>query len=148
MNMRLGLAGLTLGLTALLAGCSEPKAVRAPCPAGKVCLERGNSAEPTTLDPLKSSGTWEEFIVSDLMVGLTQSDVAGETIPGMAKSWETSPDGLVWTFHLRDAKWSDGVPVSADDVVYSLQRILDPKDASEYASILYPFKNAQPVNDG
>jgi oligopeptide transport system substrate-binding protein len=148
MVMRLGLVGLILAASTLLAGCSEPKVARAPCPAGKVCLERGNSAEPTTLDPLKSSGTWEEFIVSDLMVGLTQSDIAGETIPGMAKSWETSPDGLVWTFHLRDAKWSDGVPVTADDFVFSLRRILDPKEASEYASILYPIKNAAPINAG
>jgi oligopeptide transport system substrate-binding protein len=148
MSFRLGLVGLILGLSALLAGCSQPKVARAPCPAGKVCLERGNSAEPTTLDPLKSAGTWEEFIISDLMIGLTQSDIAGETIPGMAKSWETTPDGMAWIFHLRDAKWSDGVPVTADDFVYSLQRILDPKEASEYASILYPIKNAQPVNAG
>jgi oligopeptide transport system substrate-binding protein len=148
MNIRLGLIGLVLAAGAALASCGEQKAVRSPCPAGKVCLERGNSAEPTTLDPLKSSGTWEEFIVSDLLVGLTQSDIAGNTIPGMAKTWEASPDGLKWTFHLRDAVWSDGVPVTADDFVYSLQRILDPKEASEYASILYPIKNAEAVNSG
>jgi oligopeptide transport system substrate-binding protein len=66
----------------------------------------------------------------------------------MAERWTTSPDGLTWTFHLRDATWSDGVPVTADDFVFSLRRILAPETASEYASLLYLIKNAQVVNEG
>jgi oligopeptide transport system substrate-binding protein len=148
MMKRWALIGLIIVAAALSTACGQPKVTRAACPAGKICFERGNVAEPTTLDPLKAAGTWEEFVISDLLVGLTQADPEGETIPGMATSWDTSPDGLTWTFHLRAAKWSDGVPVTADDFVYSLQRILDPKEASEYASILYPIKNAEPVNAG
>ena len=66
----------------------------------------------------------------------------------MAERWETSADGLTWTFHLRDALWSDGVPVTADDFVFSLRRILTPGLASEYAYLLYFIKNAQAVNEG
>ena len=128
--------------------CTDKGPSRPPCPAGKVCVAVGNGSEPATLDPHKATGTWEDNIISDLLVGLTQDDGVGNAIPGMAERWETSPDGLVWTFHLRDADWSDGVPVTADDFVFSLRRILDPKTASEYASLLYFIKGAQPVNEG
>jgi oligopeptide transport system substrate-binding protein len=143
-----GLVLVAVSTILLLAGCGEKAVVRAPCAAGLRCLERGNGAEVGTLDPQKASLTNEEFVISDLMVGLTQDAADGSTLPGMAKSWETSADGLTWTFHLRNAVWSDGVQITADDFVFSLRRILDPKQASEYASILYPIKNAQPVNAG
>ncbi len=130
-----------------LAGCSQ-KGVRAPCPSGKVCLEAGNGSDPVSLDPHKITGTWEDRIDGDMFIGLTQSDIAGNVIPGMAQTWETSPDGLTWTFHLRDAKWSDGAPVTADDFVFSLRRIMTPETAAEYASLLYFIKGAQPVNEG
>lgn len=134
---------------AIAAAACAPKAPSRPsCPPGKVCLTIGNGSEPATLDPHKATGTWEDRIISDVMVGLIQDDAAGEPIPGMAERWETTPDGLTWTFHLRDAKWSDGVPVTADDFVFSLRRILDPQTASEYASLLYFIKGAQPVNEG
>ena len=63
----------------------------------------------------------------------------------MATHWETSSDGKVWTFHLRDAVWSDGVAVTADDFVFALRRIMDPKTASAYASLLYVIENGQAV---
>lgn len=128
--------------------CAQKAPTRPPCPAGEVCVAVGNGSEPLTLDPHKATGTWEDNIISDMLVGLTQDDAQGNSIPGMAESWDTSPDGLVWTFHLRHALWSDGVPVTADDFVFSLRRILDPKTASEYASLLYFIKGAQPVNEG
>ncbi|MGE5501555.1 MAG: peptide ABC transporter substrate-binding protein, partial [Ignavibacteriales bacterium] len=128
--------------------CAQKAPSRPPCPTGKVCIAAGNTSEPATLDPHKATGTWEDNTISDMLVGLTTDDAQGNAIPGMAERWETSPDGLVWTFHLRDADWSDGVPVTADDFVFSLRRILDPKTASEYASLLYFIKGAQPVNEG
>lgn len=138
-----------VGLAALgLAACGQSAPSRPSCPPGKVCLQYGNTSEPQTLDPHLSTGTWEDRIQSDMLVGLTQSDPAGKPIPGMATSWDVSPDGLVWTFHLRDAKWSDGVPVTADDFVYSFRRLLDPKTASEYASVFFLVKGAQAVNEG
>jgi oligopeptide transport system substrate-binding protein len=138
----LGLAGFSL------AACSPNGPSRPVCPEGKICIQAGNVSEPATLDPHKSTGTWEDRIIANLLVGLTDSDPRGEAAPAMAERWETSPDGLVWTFYLRDAVWSDGVPVTADDFVFSLRRILDPETASEYASLLYLIKNAQAVNEG
>lgn len=133
---------------AVVAGCGEQKVVRAPCPQGKVCLEFGLGAEPESLDPHAIGASWEEQVVADMMVGLIDTAVDGSTIPGMATRWETSADGLTWTFYLRDAVWSDGVPVTADDFVFSLRRLLDPKTAAEYAALVYPVKNAKAVNEG
>jgi oligopeptide transport system substrate-binding protein len=139
---------LALGLLALLAGCGPQKAVRAPCPAGKLCLEFGNGDDPVSLDPPKTTGTWEDRVLGEMLIGLTQSDAEGRPIPGMATSWETSADGKVWTFHLRHALWSDGVPVTAGDFVFSLRRLMDPATASEYAYLLFFIKNAEAVNAG
>ena len=82
------------------------------------------------------------------MVGLYTEDVNGSPILGAADKVSTSPDGLTWTFSIRNHKWSDGKPVTAEDFVYAYRRILSPKIASEYASILYPIKNAERVNKG
>ena len=145
-NLIVGL-GVAAAALALLGAC-QGKPSRPPCPAGKLCLQLGNGSEPVTLDPHKSTGTWEDRILSDVNMGLTQDAPDGSTIPGIADHWETSADGLVWTFHLRDAKWSDGEPLTADDFVFSLRRILDPKLASEYSYLLYFIKNAAAVNGG
>jgi len=133
---------------AVLAACGAAKPTRPVCPVNQTCLLIGNGSEPISLDPHKITGTWEDRIVSDVIVGLVQDDAEGNSIPGMAERWITSPDGLTWTFYLRDATWSDGVPVTADDFVFSLRRILAPQTASEYASLLYLIKNAQAVNVG
>ncbi len=132
----------------LAAACGPQAAVRPPCAEGKVCLQYGNTSEPVSLDPHKTTGTWEDRILLDVLIGLTQDDAEGKPVPGMAERWETSPDGLTWTFHLRKAEWSDGRPVTADDFVYSLRRILLPQTASEYASLLYLIEGAQAVNEG
>lgn len=111
-------------------------------------LNRGNAAEPDTLDPQKIQTSWENNIVGDMFMGLMTEDVAGNPVLGAAQSYTQSDDGLTYTFKIRDHKWSDGQPVTADDFVFSFQRILDPKTAAQYASLLYPIKNAQPVNGG
>lgn len=140
--------GVALGSLAALSACAPQAPARPPCPEGQVCLLMGNGSEPATLDPHKATGTWESRILSDAFMGLTQDDPEGEPIPGMAERWEVSADGLVWTFHLREAYWSDGVPVSADDFVFSLRRIMLPETASEYASLLYFIAGAKAVNEG
>lgn len=124
------------------------------CPSGTVHRKiadaktflRGNAAEPETLDPSLSSGVQENEIMGDLMIGLMTHDPACKAIPGMATRWETSADGLTWTFHLRDALWSDGTPVTAEDFVFSWRRLLDPATASSYAYFLYLVKNGASVN--
>ncbi|MBC7167808.1 peptide ABC transporter substrate-binding protein [Phenylobacterium sp.] len=140
-------AALAAGALALTA-CAPRAPARPDCPEGEVCLLLGNGSEAATLDPHKATGTWESRILSDAFMGLTQDDPSGKAIPGMAESWEVSDDGLVWTFHLRDAVWSDGAPVTADDFVFSLRRILLPETASEYASLLYFIEGAQALNEG
>ena len=126
-------------LSALLAG---NMAMAADVPAGvqlsdKQTLVRNSGAEPQSLDPNKIEGVPEANISRDLFEGLLNtSPKDGHPIPGVAESWDNK-DFKVWTFHLRkDAKWSDGTPVTAQDFVYSWQRLADPKTASPYASYL------------
>lgn len=113
-----------------------------------IVLHRGNNAEPLTLDPHKASGTWENNIIGDMFIGLFTEDAAGEPVPGMVENWSVSEDNLTWTFQLREAVWSDGEPVTAYDFEFALQRILDPATLANYASLLYPIKNARSVNQG
>ncbi|MCC3345732.1 ABC transporter substrate-binding protein [Psychrobacter sanguinis] len=117
--------------------------------ADKQELVINNGAEPESLDPHKVSGVPESNILRQMFVGLTTTDPDGKTIPGMAESWE-SADNKVWTFKIRDAKWSNGDPVTAEDFVYSFRRVVDPNTASPYASYLADDKvlNAQEVIDG
>ena len=116
--------------------------------SGSGVYRRGNVAEPRTLDPLLSDGVQEFEIIGDLMVGLMAHDPDAHPIPGMATHWESSADGLTWTFHLREAQWSDGQPVTAEDFAFAWRRILDPVVASSYSYFLYLVKNAQAINSG
>src|ERR1700761_6999874 len=111
-------------------------------------LNRGNGAEPDTLDPHKAQGQWECNVVGDMFLGLMTEDAAGNATFGAATGYSASPDGLVYTFKLRDHHWSDGTPVTAQDYVYSFRRIADPKTAAQYVSILYPVRNMQAVAEG
>jgi oligopeptide transport system substrate-binding protein len=112
-------------------------------------LNRGNGAEPETLDPQKLTGVPEANIAYDLYEGLATLDDNGNPTGGVAKTWDISDDGKTYTFHLReDAKWSNGDPITADDVVYSLRRIVDPKVAAEYAYIYAPILNADDISSG
>lgn len=104
--------------------------------AEKQTLVRNNGSEVQSLDPHKIEGVPESNISRDLFEGLLVSDLDGHPAPGVAESWDNK-DAKVWTFHLRkDAKWSDGTPVTAQDFVYSWQRSVDPNTASPYASYL------------
>ena len=111
-------------------------------------LRIANSGEPDTLDPHHASGTWENRIIGDMFMGLTTEAADGSVIPGAAERWQVSDDGTTYTFTLRDHRWSDGTPVSAEDFVFALRRILDPAEAAEYASLLYTVKNARALNEG
>lgn len=115
----------------------------------EVVYNRGNSADPESLDPHKTSTVYEAHILRDLFEGLVMQDQNAELIPGAAESWTISDDGLVYTFKLRaDAVWSDGSPVTADDFVYAFRRLEDPATGAEYASMLYVVKNGEEVNTG
>lgn len=111
-------------------------------------LNRGNGAEPDTLDPAQAGTVMEANILGDLMVGLTTLDAAAKPIPGIAQGWEVSPDGLTWTFHLRGCRWSDGTPVTAGDFVAAWRRVLTPATGARAAQNLWIVKNAQAVSAG
>ncbi len=133
-------AGLVMTLAACGGGSSSDD--------GAKVLRRGISAKVDTLDPHRSSAKWENIVISDMIVGLMTITPERDVIPGVAESWETSEDGLTWTFKLKETVWSDGEPVTAEDIVYAFRRIQDPAIASQYSSLLYIVKNAAQVNAG
>lgn len=145
---------LALGLGTALAACSGEPAAQKPIqvsnePAEKQEIVVNNGAEPETLDPHKSSGVPEGNILNQLLVGLTGTDADGKTVPALAEKWE-SADNQTWVFHLREAQWSNGDPITADDFVYSMRRVVDPLTASPYASYLgdAKVKNAEEIANG
>ncbi|TIX88452.1 peptide ABC transporter substrate-binding protein [Rhizobium sp. P44RR-XXIV] len=108
-----------------------------------------NGGDPTSLDPQKISGDWENRIDGDIFEGLVTEDPKDNPIPGQAASWTISPDQKVYTFKLRDGiKWSDGQPVTAQDFVFAFQRLMDPKTAAQYAYLQYTIHNAEKINKG
>jgi oligopeptide transport system substrate-binding protein len=125
------LAGLGLGLRA---------APGAEGPARQV-IRLGNGDEPQDLDPHLITGEPEYRITSSLFEGLAAMDPKDlHPVPGLAESWDISPDGRVYTFHLRaNLQWSNGDPLTADDFVQSYRRMLTPAFACEYAYLLYNF---------
>jgi len=144
---------MTFRKTLLIAAASALSLTLAACGGGGggydvPTLNRGISAKVDTLDPHRSSAQWENIIIGDMFIGLTTHDAGGKPIPGMATSYTTSDDGLVWTFQLGDYTWSDGVPVTANDFVFALRRIQEPELASQYSSLLYLIKGAEAINNG
>ncbi len=110
----------------------------------------GNQNEPATLDPHVVDSLTDGIILTALFEGLTVLDEkTSQALPGVAEKWETSPDGLTYTFHLRGtARWSNGDPVTAGDFAFSFQRILAPEFGSTYSYMLWPIKNAEAFNKG
>ncbi|HCZ9101238.1 TPA: oligopeptide ABC transporter substrate-binding protein OppA [Klebsiella michiganensis] len=104
--------------------------------AEKQELVRNNGSEPSSLDPHKVESDVENNIISDLFEGLVSVSPTGEIEPRLAEKWENK-DNTVWTFHLRPGvAWSDGTAITAQDIVWSWQRLVSPLTASPYAS--YP----------
>jgi oligopeptide transport system substrate-binding protein len=111
-------------------------------------LHRGNRIEPLSLDPHVAIIMDERTIVADLFVGLYEPGQDGRPILGLAQSVNVSDDGLTWTFQLRDALWSDGVPITATDVVAGLRRTVNPTTRNQYPSPIYMIENAEAVSLG
>ena len=90
--------------------------------------------DPETIDPALSSASDSGNMIIHSFECLLTVDESGALAPGQAETWETSEDGLTWTFHLRDGlKWSDGSDLTANDFVYSWKRVCDPMTAAPYA---------------
>jgi oligopeptide transport system substrate-binding protein len=111
----------------------------------------GNGSEPRSLDPQIATGVPENHIISSLIEGLITYHLTNDDAPepGVAERWESNEDASVWTFYLRkDAKWSNGDPVTAHDFVYSYERMLTPELGAEYAPMLNILKNAEAFYNG
>ncbi|NIG20656.1 peptide ABC transporter substrate-binding protein [Pantoea sp. Al-1710] len=106
--------------------------------------------EPASLDPMKAVGLPEIQVMRDLFEGLTNQDAHGKIVPGVAESWHSN-DNKTWIFTLRkDARWSNGEPVTAQDFVYSWQRLVEPKNSSPFAwfAALSGIENADAITKG
>ncbi len=140
----------------VVVGCAAPGAAPStgaaeePAAAAgeEVVLRLSVVSEPSTLDPNLAEDTYSITPVEQLFLGLTNlNNETADVEPELAESWEASEDGTVWTFKLRqDAVWSDGKPVTANDVVYSAKRAVMPETASPYAYVLYIIQNAKTIN--
>ena len=126
-----------LALVSLLAWL----ALRPPPPPealGTAVVEfvRGNNADPESLDPLLARSEPALNVLRDLHEGLAALDAAGGVIPGAARGWSVSADGLDWVFELDPAaRWSDGRAVQAADFVLAFQKMADPATASPHAAL-------------
>ncbi|HEY6077774.1 MAG TPA: peptide ABC transporter substrate-binding protein, partial [Polyangiaceae bacterium] len=107
-----------------------------------------NGSEPKTLDPQLMTGEPEGRVAESLFEGLTRLEARTlQPVPGVAESWDISPDGKTYTFHLRqDARWSDGRPVTAQDFTYAWRRLQAPATAAEYAYIMHVVRYAEALN--
>jgi oligopeptide transport system substrate-binding protein len=133
---------LAIGALLLSLGCSSSEAA----PTGKV-LRLAFGEEPPQLDSTRATDQASIFVLGHVMEGLTRYGRSGDIVPGVAERWQIGERKAV--FHLRaDARWADGKPVTAHDFVFAWRTAVDPKNASEYAFILYPVKNAEAVNTG
>ncbi len=119
-----------------------------PAPENEQVFRFNNGAEPETLDPGLMTGSTGFNIADQIFEGLIQYDP--ETLapmPCIATSWDISDDGLVYTFHLRkDAFWTNGDPVTANDFYFAWKRVLEPVTGAEYAYQIYYLKNAKAYN--
>ena len=144
---------LSLLILSLVAGCGGNDTSDTPSggdTAGKKTVTVANDVELSSMDTgLATDGTSFEAIAATIE-GLYRLDADGNAVEGIAESTDVSEDGLTYTFHLRDANWSDGTPVTANDFVFAWRRLANPDTASEYAYMIgvAGIKNAEAVIAG
>lgn len=146
--LALGAGAVLAALTGLTA-CVKQEAARDAATREGILL-MNNGAEPRDLDPHVVTGMPENRVIKSLLEGLvTEHPTTSEKVfPGMAERWESNEDTSVWTFHLREARWSNGDPVTAGDFAYAYRRILNPEFGAPYVSMLFRVKNAEAYNTG
>ncbi len=105
-------------------------------------------ATPKSLDPALNNATDGASVIQQCFDGLTRRDKDGKIVPAVAESWDISADGLTWTFHLRDTKWSDGKPVTAQNFEFAMKRAVNPLTGAEYAYQMEYIKGASEIIAG
>ncbi|TZE82408.1 peptide ABC transporter substrate-binding protein [Calorimonas adulescens] len=146
---------LILSLSAV-AGCGttptkkgeETQKTAQETPAEGQTITYNLGAQPGSIDPAKCNEVVGFNVIYNVFEGLVRLDKDSNPEPGIAEKWDVSDDGLTWTFHLRDAKWSDGKPVTAGDFEYAWKRVLDPATGAPFAYDLYYIKNGRAYNEG
>ena len=140
---------LILLAASVLCGCGR-RETRVEHGDREQILHLANRTEPQDLDPHIVTGVPEHYILMSLLEGLVAEDPQDlHPVPGVAERWDVSPEQTVYTFHLRrNARWSNGDPVTANDFVRSYRRILAPTLAAQYAYMLFVMKNAEAFNTG
>jgi oligopeptide transport system substrate-binding protein len=112
-------------------------------------LHRGLSSDPESIDPHKARSTQAAEVLRDIGEGLVSYSATGALVGGAAESWTISDDGLTYAFKIRDdARWSNGDPVTADDFVFSLRRLVDPATAAFYGQAVAAISNANRIITG
>ena len=144
-NLLVGLATL-----ALLAACGGSKETTQAVDNSKKVLNVASDIELSSMDTGVATDGYSFDAIAAVIEGLYQLDADGNPIPGMAESTEVSEDGKTYIFKLRDAKWSDGSPVKAQDFVFAWRRLANPATASEYSYMLdvAGVKNAAEIAKG
>lgn len=143
------LAAVWVGALLITAGCArDERAVDRGVQEGILYL--GNGAEPPDLDPHISTGVPEFHIMDALFEGLVDIEPeTGALVPGLAERWEMSADGKTYTFYLQpNAKWSDGVPIEAPEIIRGYERAINPSFGAEYAYLFEIVRGAVAYNRG
>ncbi|GAB6109853.1 peptide ABC transporter substrate-binding protein [Fusibacter bizertensis] len=110
-------------------------ATEATKPATDKTLRIAVDVDLPSVDPNVATDGLSFDVIASMIEGLYSVDEAGNLIPALATDYTVSEDGLTYTFNLRDAQWSNGTPVTANDFVYGWRRLVDPATASEYSFI-------------
>ncbi|MGQ0383523.1 MAG: peptide ABC transporter substrate-binding protein [Gammaproteobacteria bacterium] len=140
---------LALLVLVLPTACGQGPEKGATSPGELLTLRRSLGGQPGSLDPQRAEDAFSYDVLRDLYEGLTASSPDGEVVPGVARTWGTSADGMTYTFNLRsDARWSNGDPVVAGDFVAALRRALDPATASGAADLLRAIENGPEILRG
>lgn len=135
---------LLLILLPLLSACGGK-----PAADGKQEITLNAQTEPPSLDPALATDTTSGWVLEHLFEGLYTKDQQGKIVKGAVAEVKVSDDQRVYTFTLRkDAKWSDGSPVTAQDFEYAWKRVLNPETGSQFAFYLYYLKGAEAYNKG
>jgi len=143
---------LLVAVTLAISACSEQNETKQPredssqvtqAPAVGGTYRRPLANDPSSLDPAKIVDSYGVAVANQIFDSLVEFDAHLNVVPALAQSWSASRDGLVWTFHLRKGvQFHNGREVSAEDIVYSLSRLLDPAVGSSSSPLLDKVKGA------
>lgn len=126
-----------------------PVPAKAPVNAQNKTFTFRLGGDPETLDWNRAHTSVETWLLTNLMEGLVSHDKKMNVMPALAESWTKSPDGKTYVFKIRPGvKWSDGVPLKAQDFLYSWKRLLSPVTAASYAYILFDIEGAEEFYQG